>query len=120
MEITPGKVEDLRVPGSLRRHDPRLTIDDAESLRRVPGVEGSSRPASGQARVEAGERGRSVYVYGVTHEASRGSGRSRSRQGSFLPELDPHRQGRAVLGPTVARELFGMASPLGRRVRIGG
>jgi putative ABC transport system permease protein len=42
-------------------------------------------------------------------------------QGSFLPEIDPRRQGsQAVLGPKLARELFGAASPLGQRVRIGG
>lgn len=42
-------------------------------------------------------------------------------QGSFLPPIDPRRQGaHAVLGPRLARELFDEISPPGKRVRIGG
>jgi putative ABC transport system permease protein len=60
-----------------------------------------------------------VYVYGVTHELP-AAWRVTVSQGSFLPEMDPHRQGSfVVLGPTLARELFGSESPLGKRVRIG-
>jgi putative ABC transport system permease protein len=74
----------------------------------------------GQARVEAEGRGRSVYVFGVTHEAPETWSFPLGR-GSFLPDIDPRRQGaHAVLGPTLTRELFGAASPLGARVRIGG
>ena len=74
--------------------------------------------AFGQARVEAAARGRSVYVYGSTTACSRPGTSGRAGQ---LPAADrPHRRGSfVVLGPKLARELFGDASPLGQRVRIG-
>jgi putative ABC transport system permease protein len=117
--ISPGKVKTLGIPGVFGGTTHFLTIDDAESLRRVPGVEFVVPVAIGQARVEAGARGRSVFVYGVNHEAD-DAWQFRVAQGSFLPRMDPRRQGSfAVLGPKLARELFGGGSPLGRRVRIG-
>jgi putative ABC transport system permease protein len=119
MEIVPGKVKTFGFAGAFGGTTQRLTIDDAESLRRVPGIAEVVSATFGQARVEAGERGRSVYVYGVTHELP-AAWTVMVAQGSFLPEMDPRRQGAfAVLGPKLARELFGAASPLGRRVRIG-
>jgi putative ABC transport system permease protein len=119
MEINPGKVKTFGFAGAFGGTTQRLTIDDAESLRRVPGVAEVVAATFGQARVEGGERGRSVYVYGVTHELP-AAWTVTVAQGSFLPEMDPHRQGAfVVLGPKLARELFGPVSPLGRRVRIG-
>jgi putative ABC transport system permease protein len=119
MEINPGKVKTFGFAGAFGGTTQRLTIDDAESLRRLPGVAEVVAATFGQARVEAGERGRSVFVYGVTHELP-AAWTVTVAQGSFLPEMDPHRQGSfVVLGPKLARELFGTVSPLGRRVRIG-
>jgi putative ABC transport system permease protein len=70
--------------------------------------------------VEHGGRGRSVVVYGVNHQAA-AAFRIGVAQGSFLPEMDARRRASvAVLGPRLARELFGEVSPLGQRVRIGG
>ena len=117
--VNPGKVKTFGIPGALGGTTHRLTIDDAEALRRVPGVEAVIPTTFGQARVEAGQRGRSVYIYGVTHEMP-AVWKIGVSQGSFLPDMDPHRQGSfAVLGAKLARELFGSDSPLGRRVRIG-
>ncbi len=117
--VNPGKVKTFGIPGVLGGTTHRLTIDDAEALRRLPGVEAVVPTAFGQARVEAGGRGRSVYIYGVTHEMP-ALWKIGVAQGSFLPEMDPHRQGSfAVLGAKLAHELFGGVSPLGRRVRIG-
>ena len=119
MEINPGKVKTFGFAGAFGGTTHQLTIDDAEALRRIPGVEEVVPVAIGQARVEAAARGRSVYVYGVTHEVP-AAWRITVSQGSFLPEMDPHRQGAfVVLGPKLARELFGSVSPLGQRVRIG-
>ena len=119
MEINPGKVKTFGFAGAFGGTTHQLTIDDAEALRRIPGVEEVVPVAIGQARVEAEARGRSVYVYGVTHEVP-AAWRITVSQGSFLPEMDPHRQGAfVVLGPKLARELFGSVSPLGQRVRIG-
>jgi putative ABC transport system permease protein len=118
--INPGKVETLGIPGVLGGTTRKLDIEDAEALRQVSGVERIVPFVMGQARVEFGSRGRSVYIFGVTHEAP-AAWRFPVGQGSFIPEMDPRRQGsQAVLGPVLARELFGDVAPLGERVRIGG
>jgi putative ABC transport system permease protein len=119
LEISPGKVKTMGLPGVLGGTTHKLTIDDAEAVRALPGVAAVLPLVMGQARVEAGGRGRSVYIYGVGHEMQQ-VWHVRVAQGSFLPAMDPHRQGSfAVLGPKLAREVFGDASPLGERVRVG-
>jgi putative ABC transport system permease protein len=118
--INPGKAKTLGVPGVLGGTTHKLTIDDAEALGRLPGVETVVPVAMGMARVEAGERGRSVYVYGVT-PAITAVMKLRVRAGSFWPSGDPRRgAATAVLGPKLGRELFGDENPLGRFVRIAG
>jgi putative ABC transport system permease protein len=98
----------------------KLTIDDAEALTRVHGVETVVPVTMGNARVEAGERGRSVPVMGATPDLPT-LWRFGARQGSFWPKGDPRVGGSfAVLGPKLARELFGERSPLGEVVRIAG
>jgi len=120
LAINPGRVKTFGVPGVFGGTTHKLTIDDAEALRRVPGVEAVVPVAFGQARVEQGDRGRNVYTYGANHELP-AVWRFSVSQGSFLPAIDPNRQGNfTVLGPTLAREVFGAEPPLGRRVRIGG
>lgn len=118
--INPGKTKTLGIPGVLGGTTRKLTIDDAEALRRIPGVETVVPFAMGNARVAAGERGRSVPVFGATPEIAT-LYRFGARQGSFWPAGDPRRGGPyTVLGPKLARELFGEASPLGEWVRIAG
>ncbi len=119
MEINPGKIKTFGFPGAFGGTTNKLTVDDAMALERVAGVEAVVPFALGQARVEAASRGRSVYVYGTTHDML-AAWHVGVAQGSFLPPMDPHRKGSfVVLGPKLARELFGDASPLGQRVRIG-
>ncbi len=119
LEINPGKIKTMGMPGVLGGTTHKLTLDDAEAVRRVPGVEAMVPIVLGQARVEAGGRGRSVYIYGVGHEMQQ-VWKVRIAQGAFLPAMDPRRQGSfAVLGPKLAREVFGEEEPLGERVRIG-
>jgi len=118
--INPGKVKTLGIPGALGGTTHKLTIDDAQALRKVPGVDEVVPVAMGQARVEGNGRGRSVFIYGVGWEAS-SAWRFSVSQGSFLPEMDPNRRASyAVLGSKLAHELFDETSPLGHRVRIGG
>jgi len=98
----------------------KLTVEDAEALRRVPGIERIVPVAFGSARLEAGERGRNVLVYGVTSEVPE-VWKFAVGQGRFLPPGDPGRASSfAVLGPKVKRELFGEANALGERIKIGG
>jgi putative ABC transport system permease protein len=118
--INPGKTETTGIPGAMGGTTHRLTIDDAESLRRVNGVEAVMPVAFGTARVEAEGRGRSVYVYGVTPEAPK-IWRWGVRVGSFWETGDPRRgAAQAVLGPKLRHELFGARPALGEFVRIGG
>jgi putative ABC transport system permease protein len=120
LQVTPGKTETFGRPGALGGTTHKLTIDDAEALRRVHGVTHVVSVASGQARVEAGERGRSVYVWGVTHEVPEVWGMD-VVQGTFLPAGDPRRaDALCVLGPKLKRELFGDANAVGDFVRAGG
>jgi putative ABC transport system permease protein len=119
LAINPGKSKTLGIPGVLGGTTHKLTIDDAEAIARLPGVDSVVPLAFGMARVEAGQRGRSVYVYGVTPKIPE-VWRFRVRVGSFWPDKDPRRGAQlAVLGPELARELFGGTNPLGRFVRIG-
>ncbi|MGC8917568.1 MAG: ABC transporter permease [Thermoanaerobaculum sp.] len=118
--VNPGKVKTFGVPGVFGGGVQKLTLDDAEALRRLEGVDTLTPVVVGQARVEFANRGRSVFVYGASAEAPK-VWRFGVAQGSFLPPIETRRRAAvAVLGPKLARELFGTASPLGQRVRIGG
>lgn len=120
LQVTPGKTETFGLPGAMGGTTRKLTIDDAEALRRVPGVENVVPMVLGQARVAAGGRGRSVYVYGVSGEAP-DVWKFSVVQGSFLPPGDPRRGAPVcVLGPKLKRELFGEENAIGRFVRISG
>jgi len=119
MAINKGRRRTSGMPG-IGATTRKLTIDDAEALRRVRGVEKVLLGVYGSARAEFGERGRDVLVAGVTSEMPE-MFRFPVRQGRFLPPGDPRRGASlVVLGPTLKRELFGEASALGERVRIGG
>src|SRR5882672_11746927 len=119
--VNPGKSETtggspIAMAGSIRK----LTLEDVEALRRLPNVEAVMPVAFGNARVEHGDRGRSVLIYGVTSDMPR-VWKFTVRQGRFLPAGDMrHGSPLAVLGPKMKREVFGDANALGERVRIGG
>ena len=120
MTVVAGRSKTIGIPGVLGGTTHKLTIDDAEAVARVPGVAAAMPVAVGMARVEAGERGRSVTVEGVTPDFPRMFQVS-VHGGSFWPKGDPRRGSPvAVLGPSLARELFGQENPLGRSVRISG
>ena len=118
--VNPGKAKTFGIPGVLGGTTRKLTIDDAEALTRIHGVETVVPVTMGNARVEAGERGRSVPVIGATPDLTT-LWRFGARQGSFWPKGDPRVGGaHAVLGPKLAHELFGERSPLGEVVRVAG
>lgn len=117
--VTPGKMETWGVPGFLGGTTRKLTVGDARALERVPGVTAVMPVVYGMARVEYGERGRHVYVYGVTHQMP-SMFRMDVRSGRFIPDEDIEQPSPVcVLGPSLKRELFGTGNALGERVRIG-
>jgi len=120
LAINPGKAETTGLPGALGGSTRHLTIDDAQALARISGVEEVMPMAMGMAKVEAGNRSRRVYVYGVTPQAPR-IWQWDVRIGSFWPEGDPHQGANmTVLGTKLKRELFGQENALGKLVWIGG
>lgn len=118
LQVSPGKVETIGVPGVVGGSTHKLTLADARTLRRIDGVTGVAPNVFGQARVESGERGRSVYVLGTTHDAQE-MWRIELAQGTFLP-VGEERSSTAVLGAKLARELFPDGDGLGSFVRIAG
>jgi len=118
--IHPGRSKTSGMPGAFGGSTRHLTLDDAQALARIPGVTSVVPTAVGTARVEAGPRARNVPINGVTPEVQEVFD-FRTRIGSFWPAGDPRRGAPvAVLGPKLARELFGDRSPLGEVVRAGG
>jgi putative ABC transport system permease protein len=97
-----------------------LTVDDALAIARVNGVQMTDPALSGNAEVNASGRTRRVTVIGVGSNFA-SAFKLRVPVGQFLPHDDP-RQARAfvVLGAKVRQELYGEATPLGTRLKIGG
>ncbi len=120
LTVQPGKVRTTGIPGSVLSTVRKLTVEDADALLRVPGVAKVVPLALGMARVEHGDRGRDVYVYGVT-DAVPEVWKFRVRQGRFLPASDPRRGAQVVvLGSKLKHEIFGEDNALGQYVRAGG
>ncbi|RMG30759.1 MAG: ABC transporter permease [Gammaproteobacteria bacterium] len=96
-----------------------LTLDDAAALKGLPAVAAVAPIVVGSAQVRAGGIGRDSVVLGSTAEL-RTVRHWRMQRGRFLDPGDWHRaRAQCVLGPTVARALFGNARAVGKRVRIG-
>lgn len=119
VSITPGKTETAGIGGIQGGSVRALTIDDARALARLPGVASAMPNAYGSGIVEFGNKGRRVYVYGATSDVPRVWSMDVA-VGEFLPAMDWDRGSPVVvLGPTLKRELFAEANPLGEIVRIG-
>lgn len=117
--VLPGKTETTgHAPLGAAERD--LTLDDYRAItQRVPLLRLAAPLAAGSETVRWGERSRAVPILGTTAEflAVR---RLRVASGRFLSPGDPDQGGaEIVLGPALARELFGAANPLGEVVRVG-
>lgn len=117
--VHPGKTTTFGVSGASISTVRPLVIADAVSLSKLENIIAVSPLVQGNARVEAGEKQRRTNVLGV------GSSvpvlwRIKVINGRFLPEGEQSNpRAFAVLGDKLASELFGTASPLGQRIRIG-
>ncbi|MDR2926501.1 MAG: ABC transporter permease [Azoarcus sp.] len=117
--VTPGRNDTggFQLGGLITPRD--LTIEDAAALQHVAHVRCAAPVLTGYSEVAANGRLRETMIMGTT------SGYLDIRhfslsQGSFLPNEDWQRsRSVAVIGVTIADELFGKASPVGQTIRVG-
>ncbi|MGZ5007254.1 MAG: ABC transporter permease [Methylobacter sp.] len=115
--VHPGKTTTFGVSGASISTVRPLVIADAVSLSKVENIIAVSPMVQGNARVEAGEKQRRTNVLGVGSAVPE-IWKIKVVSGRFFPE-ESNPRAFAVLGNKLAAELFGTASPLGRRIRIG-
>jgi putative ABC transport system permease protein len=118
--VFPGRNETTGGPPPLLGETARdLTLDDALAMARARGVARLAPLTVGQATVSAGSLEREVNIVGATADFL-GVRHLTMGRGRFLPPGDPSRgRGVAVLGRTLATELFGHRQAVGEWVRIG-
>jgi len=118
--VLPGRAETVGTAPPLLGEIPRdLTLDDAIALARSPAIRRIAPLALGAAPVARGGFEREVMILGSTAEMLELQ-HLELRSGKFLPPTAPDVPSPvAVLGATVADELFGGESPLGQWIRVG-
>lgn len=117
--VNPGKTTTFGMSGAMISNVRPLTMDDARALEQVPDVLAVVPVVQGNAAVRYGERTRRTLVLGAGPGVPEIWG-MRPAIGRFLPEDAAAARSFAVLGSKLRQELFGTASPLGARIRIGG
>lgn len=119
--VAPGKVKTGgQPPTGIPTTARLLTMEDAQALKQLPHVTGSTPTVWGNSEVEGNGRLRRTTIYGVDADFTRVFS-SKVRIGSFLPrEGAGGSRAFVVLGSKLRNELFGTTNPLGARVRIGG
>ncbi len=116
----PGRTETTGMPQPLGGSVRPLTIEDVMAVEHgAPAVLRTAPVALGTASFQYAGRTRDVKVVGTTAEYQRVRN-MRLLSGRFLPPGDP-RSGEAVavIGRTVAQEVFAGEPPLGKPVRLG-
>jgi putative ABC transport system permease protein len=118
--VVPGKTETTGSMPGIGGVPNDLTLEDARAvLRAIPEIDKAAPLVLGTETVAFRERRRQVAVFGSTHEALEVR-RLAVASGRFLPPLDWDRSSPvAVLGDTLARELFPGRDPVGEIVRVG-
>lgn len=117
--INPGKSSTLGVSGAMISNVRPLSLDDADSLRRITGVQTAVPVVQGNSPVEAGERTRWTTVLGLNHEAPQ-TWQLHIASGNFLPaESTQQARNLVVIGAKIRSELFPNQNPLGQHLRIG-
>jgi len=118
ISIHPGKTTTFGVSGASISTVRPLVIADVVSLSKVENIIAASPMVQGNARIEAGEKQRRTNVLGVGAAVPE-IWKIKVVNGRFLPKEENNPRAFAVLGNKLATELFGTASPLGQRIRIG-
>lgn len=96
----------------------RFTLQDAEALAKLPSVAASSASVRGSAQLLYGGKNWASRLQGVS-EAYPGIRAAQPTRGRFFNAAEVRaRKKVAVIGLTVARELFGAQDPLGETIKI--
>jgi len=97
-----------------------LTRTDAEELSALPLISGVAPSSSGQAQLVAGTTNANATIYGVTPAYAAVKGLTVT-SGSFISDRDDEKNAQvAVLGVTLAEDLFGEGvDPVGSKIRSG-
>jgi putative ABC transport system permease protein len=118
--IVPGKTSTTGISGAVISNVRPLSLEDSESLEKLPQIIASVPVIQGNAQVEANKKQRRTTIYGVGAKAPQ-VWQFGPASGRFLPDDDPNAaRSFAVLGSKVRSELFGMTNPLGKVIRVGG
>ncbi len=119
--LIPGKTETTGAFPGVGKPPNDLTLDDARSLAHsLRGIRNVVPVAVGSDSVSFQERRRQVLIIGTSHGYMETRELSVAR-GRFLPDEEFHRGTPvAVLGSTLARELFAERNPVGEVIRVGG
>lgn len=118
--IQPGKTQtqggNVGIFGSVRP----LSLDDADSLRRLPYVENVNPSVMGNAEVRFNGKTRRTTIFGEGRNFAK-SFTMKVQSGTFWPDED-NEQARAfvVIGAKIQQELFAGENPLGNYLRVGG
>jgi putative ABC transport system permease protein len=119
--VLPGRSETRGFnPANLVTSTPRdLTVDDANSLLRLPGVARIAPILIATTEVNAGGKLREAMLLGTNHEYTK-LRQLKMGLGRFLSKDEVgHGSAEVVLGALIRQEIFGNENPLGKTVRVG-
>lgn len=117
--VTPGKTETMGMTGILSTTRP-LSLEDAQALSRLSGVEETVPVVMGTSQIKAKGRSRYTNVAGVGPQADKAWNLTVAA-GTFLPmEEFTRARAFAVLGSKLKDELFPGSNALGEYIHIGG
>ena len=119
--VFPGRSETRGFnPANLITNTPRdLTVEDANALLRVPGVERLSPLVVGTTEINAAGKLREAMLVGTNSDFIRVR-QLKMGLGRFLSNDEVgHGSAEVVLGGVIRRKIFGAENPLGKTVRIG-
>lgn len=119
--VLPGRSETRGFnPANLVTSTPRdLTVEDAESLLKLPGVARVAPILIATTEINAAGKLREAMLLGTNYDYS-GIRQIKIGMGRFLSKDEVgHGSAEVVLGALIRQEIFGTENPLGKTVRIG-
>lgn len=119
--VVPGGTEDEDAPPAsvMGIIVTTLTLEDAEEIAHLPHVEAMTTYANGNAKVAYFNKHKNYNYVGVTEKYLEVENGTVERGRFFDREEGATATRRAVVGATVAKDLFGEQNPVGENVRIG-